>query len=36
MRAYEFLTESKVLLEKAMDNSEWMKPKYLQNLFIIQ
>jgi hypothetical protein len=34
MRAYEFLTESKVLLEKAMDNSEWMKPKYLQNLFI--
>jgi hypothetical protein len=34
MRAHEFLTESKVLLEKAMDNSEWMKPKYLQNLFI--
>jgi hypothetical protein len=34
MRAHEFLTESTVLLEKAMDNAEWMKPKYLQNLFI--
>ena len=35
MRAREFIIESKLaLLEGEMTNAQWMKPKYVQNLFI--